>query len=97
MLRFAPCALQGAPHLNGVLSSSCGPRFDRWVLVTIPVLWSVLLILKSYGLTEYGSWGNVVGGVMAMTVGALAVVQMLRQRRERDSATELHLNTRETS
>ena len=71
-------------------------RFDRLTIVTYGVLgillWTVFPVL---GLPDDGLW-RAVRGMIALVVGALAVVQMRRQRRKQDSAAELHLNTRDS-
>jgi hypothetical protein len=72
-------------------------RFDRWTALTVSalgtVLWAVLPILKGDGVAG-DSWWRAVGGIIALVVGSLSTVQLVRQRRAQDSATELQLNTR---
>ena len=69
-------------------------RFDRWTalagLILGTVLWVAFPILKSYGLSEGSLWGAM-GGLIALAAGSLSIVQLLRQRRRQDRATELRL------
>ena len=69
-------------------------RFDRWTLITVPVLGTVLWVFRNYGLLDGGLWRAVVG-LIALVAGSLAVVQLLRKRREQDAATEPDLSPRD--